>query len=179
VTHVVVVVVVRVQMFSTRADRDYFRTNTLLSSYIYRNVEGLNELYNNYRFPFESRRRNVSIQFFVHGITSDCLLSSSSSHSVGVPVVTQNVCDQNQKDPLATHRNNPLREFCSSNIKSDALLDLMVRFADFEKKTSGTEAACLYYGFTSRKLTLHNKDGVALGSFVRSFVRRCEGEFAG
>ena len=83
VTHVVaVVVVVRVQIFTTRADRDYFRTNTLLSSYIYRNVEGLNELYNNYRFPFESRRRNVSIQFFVHGITSDCLLSSSSSVTV-------------------------------------------------------------------------------------------------
>ena len=84
-------------------------------------------------------------------------------------VVTQNVCDENQQDPMAVHRNSPLREFCSLNVQSDALLDLMVRFADFEKKTSGTESACLYYGFTSRKLMLLNSNSVALGSFVCSF----------
>ena len=81
-------------------------------------------------------------------------------------VVTQNVCDQHQQDPVAIDRNSPLREFCSLNVQSDALLDLMVRFADFEKKTSGTESACLYYGFTSRKLMLLNSDSVALGSFL-------------
>ncbi|CAF0730317.1 unnamed protein product [Adineta steineri] len=55
--------------FTTRADHDYFRTNTLLTTYIYRNVEGLNELYNHYRFPYTSKIKNVTVQFFVHGIT--------------------------------------------------------------------------------------------------------------
>ena len=86
-------------------------------------------------------------------------------------MVTKNVCDQNQPNSSNVDRKNPLKEFCSSNVKSDALLDLMVRFADFDKKTSGAESACLYYGFTSRKLTLPNSDGVALGSFrIRHFT---------
>ena len=56
--------------YKIRANQDYFRTNTLLTSYIYRNLEGLNELYANYRFPYGSKTKNVTIQFFVHGITS-------------------------------------------------------------------------------------------------------------
>jgi hypothetical protein len=58
---------------------------------------------------------------------------------------------------------NPLQEFCSPNIESSALLDLLVRFGDYNKKINNNEAACLYYGLTSRKLKLQNNKGVALG----------------
>ncbi|CAF0997501.1 unnamed protein product [Adineta ricciae] len=127
--------------YTTRADHDYFRTNTLLSTYIYRNVEGLNELYNQYRFPYTSKAKNTTIQFFVHGIT----------------VVTQHVCDQ--KNP----RDDPLQEFCSPNIDSDEILDLIVRYSDYNKKQNDYQGACLYYGLTSRKLRLQNNKGTALG----------------
>ncbi|CAF0758653.1 unnamed protein product [Adineta steineri] len=127
--------------FTTRADHDYFRTNTLLTTYIYRNVEGLNELYNHYRFPYTSNIKNVTVQFFVHGIT----------------VVTDNIC--NKKNLT----NNPLEEFCSSDINSDALLDLIVRYSDYDKQHNNNEQACLYYGLTSRKLKLQNNQGIALG----------------
>ncbi|UJR29977.1 hypothetical protein I4U23_017524 [Adineta vaga] len=131
--------------YITRADRDYFRTNTLLSTYIYRNVEGLNELYNQYRFPYLTKAKNVTIQFFVYGIT----------------VVTQNVCDE--KDSNHNQADNPLREFCSSNINSDSILDLIVRYSDYHKKQNNNQGACLYYGLTSRKLQLQNSKGTALG----------------
>lgn len=76
-------------------------------------------------------------------------------------MVTQHVCDQ--KDSDSQQRKNPLREFCSPNINSDALLDLIVRYGDYKKKTSDNEPACLYYGLTSRKLKLENNQGIALG----------------
>ncbi|CAF2699454.1 unnamed protein product [Rotaria sp. Silwood2] len=131
--------------YTTRADHDYFRTNALLSTYIYRNVEGLNELYSRYHFPYTSKTKNITVQFFVHGIT----------------VVTQNICDQNH-----TNNNdleNPIREFCSTNINSDKLLDLIARFGDYDRKTSNNAPACLYYGFTSRKLKSQNSKATTLG----------------
>ncbi|CAF3750983.1 unnamed protein product [Rotaria sordida] len=131
--------------YTTRADHDYFRTNTLLSTYIYRNVEGLNELYNRYHFPYTSKTKNITIQFFVHGIT----------------VVTRNVCDQ--KHTKNNDIENPLREFCSPNINSDTLLDLIARFGDYDRKTSNNKPACLYYGFTSRKLKSQNSKATTLG----------------
>lgn len=76
-------------------------------------------------------------------------------------VVTENVC--NQKDISNNQPNNPLREFCSPDINSDVLLDLIARFSDYHKKTSSSEPACLYYGLTSRKLKLQNNKGTALG----------------
>ncbi len=77
-------------------------------------------------------------------------------------VITQNVCDG--KNTNTNNPNDPIREFCSTNINSDALLDLVVRFSDYDRKTSNSEAACLYYGLTSRKLKLQNDNGVALGT---------------
>jgi hypothetical protein len=121
----------------------------------------LNELYNQYRFPYTSRTQNITIQFFVHGITSNCHSLGSYEGISSLPVVTQNVCDQ--KDPASQQRKNPLREFCSPNINSDALLDLVVRYGDYDKKTSNNQPACLYYGLTSRKLRLENNQGIALG----------------
>jgi hypothetical protein len=76
-------------------------------------------------------------------------------------VVTENVCDQ--KDTTNTNPKNPLQEFCSPNINSDALLDLIARFSDYDKKVGNNEPACLYYGLTSRKLNLPNSKGSALG----------------
>lgn len=60
-----------VQMFTTRANENHFRTNTLLMSYIYRNLDGLNELYASYRFPYGIQSSNISIQFILHGVTSE------------------------------------------------------------------------------------------------------------
>jgi hypothetical protein len=75
--------------------------------------------------------------------------------------VTQNICDQ--KDTNNNHTSNPLREFCSPDINSDTLLDLIARYGDYYKKTNNNEPACLYYGLTSRKLKLQNNKGTALG----------------
>ena len=56
-----------------------------------------------------------------------------------------------------------MKEFCAPNIDSDALLDLIARFGNYNKKTSNNEGACLYYGLTSRKLKLQHNKGTALG----------------
>jgi len=82
--------------------------------------------------------------------------------------VTQNICDQ--KHTNNNHIDNPLREFCSLDINSDALLDLIVRYADYYKKTNHNEPACLYYGLTSRKLKLQNSKGTALGRWNHTIV---------
>ncbi|CAF0731565.1 unnamed protein product [Adineta steineri] len=74
-----------------------------------------------------------------------------------ISVVTDNIC--NKKNLT----NNPLEEFCSSDINSDALLDLIVRYSDYDKQHNNNEQACLYYGLTSRKLKLQNNQGIALG----------------
>ncbi|CAF2076000.1 unnamed protein product [Rotaria magnacalcarata] len=131
--------------FITRANQDYFQTNILLSTYIYRNVEGLNELYSRYRFPYGAKGKNITVQFFVHGIT----------------IVTQNLCDE--KNSSENHLKNPLQEFCSLNINSDTLLDLIARYGDYHRKASNNEPACLYYGFTSRKLKSQNSKATTLG----------------
>ena len=60
-------------------------------------------------------------------------------------------------------KDNPIYKFCETNINSDALLDLLVQFTDYHRKNSNSEAACLYYGLTSRKLKLQNENGIALG----------------
>jgi len=75
-------------------------------------------------------------------------------------VVTKSICDQ-----AAIHESisdNPLPKFCSPSITSDALLDLVARFGDYNK-ISNNQAACLYYGLTSRQLKLKDDKGIALG----------------
>ena len=73
-------------------------------------------------------------------------------------MITQTICDeQNDKSKTVLH------EFCTEEISSDALLDLVVRFSDYDKQTSGSEPGCLYYGITSRTLRLQNNKGIALG----------------
>lgn len=76
-------------------------------------------------------------------------------------VVTEHIC--NQRSLNNNQRTNPLKPFCSDKINSDALLDLIAQFADYDKKTSQNHPACLYYGITSRRLHLQNNEGIALG----------------
>jgi len=80
------------------------------------------------------------------------------SQDESISVITQTICDEKNDQSKTV-----LHEFCNEEISSDALLDLVVRFSDYDKQTSDSEPGCLYYGMTSRTLRLQNNKGIALG----------------
>ena len=67
------------------------------------------------------------IQFFIPYIKKIKKVTT-----IDLLVVTQNLCDG--KTTVDNDPKNPLREFCKSEINSDLLLDLLVRFGDYQKK---------------------------------------------
>ena len=75
--------------------------------------------------------------------------------------MTDHICNSGNNNQ--NQRTNILNEFCADKINSDGLLDLIVRFGDYEKKANQNQAACLYYGITSRRLNLQDSAGIALG----------------
>lgn len=84
-------------------------------------------------------------------------------HCCHVLVVTKNLCNEknSSNDRLQKH----LVKFCSNNINSDKLLDLIAEFSEYHRLISNNEPACLYYGFTSRKLKSQNSKATTLGNF--------------
>ncbi|CAF0862507.1 unnamed protein product [Didymodactylos carnosus] len=130
-------------IYQKRAMYDYYRTNNLINSYLYRNIDGINELFKMYTWYSNINKQHYKLQFDIHGISMVTNLMCSSNSSVDTT--------------------NPLIKFCSLDLSSSNMLDLMALYSDYESKTSGHIRACLYYDVTSRLLQLYDGVGTALG----------------